>query len=242
MRKNRGAPGARWGGVAAVLLAGLMAVPAAAQPFQAFPVDEAGEDPALEVLRDELLDAVRNRDTDAVVALAAPDIRLSFGGHAGTETLRQWLIGGDGNPHNGEVYWQDLQAALELGGGFVGVEEGSRTNFCAPYTFVADVPIDMDVFTTVMIIRADAPLYGGPGTDHPVIGTLNYDIAEVTGSSGRLPEDPAAPYWLGIRTADGTQEGYVLSTDFRSVIDYRACFQRDPDTGAWTWRAFLAGD
>ena len=39
-----------------------VAVPAAAQPFKAVPVDEAGEDPALEALRDRLLAAVRRRD------------------------------------------------------------------------------------------------------------------------------------------------------------------------------------
>ena len=224
-----------------VVVAPAATVPVQAQPYRALPVDLAGQVPAVETLRDALLDAVRRRDTDAVVALASPNIALSFGGHSGRETLRQWLDGDDEMPWTGEVYWRELLEALELGGSWWRYDAQSPRSFCAPYTFYADFPDEWDQFTLVMIIRDDAPLRAGPGEEHPVIAELSYDIAEIT-SEWEPRDDPYAPYWLRVRTADGAHEGYVVSTDFRSPIDYRACFGQDPDTGEWVWDAFIAGD
>ncbi len=220
-----------------------MAVPAPAEPFKALPVDEAGEEPALEALRDRLLDAVRRRDTDAVVALADADIALSFGGHFGRETLRSWLQGEDEMLWTGPLYWQQLQDVLELGGMWWDRERESGPLFCAPYVFFADYPAEIDPFYVVMVIRDDAPLHSGPGPDHPVIATLSYDIAEIIDNGPGAPAgQPGAPYWLGIRTADGAHEGYAVSSDFRLPVDYRACFSRDADTGQWVWDTFIAGD
>ncbi len=231
----------------AAALAGLaftaMAIPAPAQPFKAYPVDEAGEEPELQALRDSLLEAVRRRDTDAVVALAAPDIVLSFGGHYGTETLRQWLDGDSDVPWAGPVYWQWLQDVLELGGMWWGPTRETDPQFCAPYTFYAEYPADIDPFDVIMIIRDDAPLHSGPGPEHPVIATLSYDIAEVFEQyPSPATDDLTDPYWVSIRTADGAHEGYVVSTDLRWPVDYRACFSRDPESGAWIWESFLGGD
>lgn len=217
------------------------ATPAAAQPFKAVPVDEAGEDPALAALRDRLLAAVRRRDVDGVVALAAPDIHLSFGGHHGRQTLRRWLDGVDDLPWTGGYYWQQLQDALALGGAWQ--DTGAGRHFCAPYTFVAAYPQDIDPFHVVFIIGTDVALHSGPDADDPVVGRLSYDIAAIIDSvPGEPAGDPAAPYWLRIRTADGAADGYVRSTDVRSPVDYRACFHRDGETGDWVWDTFIGGD
>ncbi|MCA8909127.1 MAG: hypothetical protein KDA49_15730 [Rhodospirillaceae bacterium] len=231
---------------AAALAAGLWGVqgaaPAAAQPLTALPVDEAPLDPALQDLRDRLLSAVRRRDSDAVVALAAPDIHLSFGGDHGREMLRAALDGDPDMGWTGEIYWTELQTALEMGGMFSRADP-ARRYFCAPYTFLADFPQELDPFTIVFVTRRIAPLYAEPRADAPVIGTLSYDIAEITESGvGEAVEEAGAPYWIGLRTVDGTRQGYAVSTDFRSPIDYRACFNPNPDTGQWEWTAFIAGD
>ncbi|MCB9959833.1 MAG: hypothetical protein H6843_14645 [Rhodospirillaceae bacterium] len=226
----------------AAALAAPWTAPAAAEPLIALPVDQASLDPALEDLRDTLLDAVRRRDTDAVVALAAPDIHLSFGGDHGREMLRDALDGDPDMGWTGEVYWTELQTVLEMGGAFSGADPSQRY-FCAPYTFLADFPQHLDPFMIVFVTRRIAPLYAAPRADAPVIGTLSYDIAEITESGvGEAVEEAGAPYWVGLRTVDGTREGYAVSTDFRSPIDYRACFNPNPDTGHWEWTAFIAGD
>lgn len=215
---------------------------ASAQPYRALPVDEAGVDPELEAMRDQLLAAVLSRDTDAVLALASPDIALSFGGDYGRDTLRQWLGGVEGMPWTGGLYWQELAKALELGGAWYHHDDG-RSHFCAPYTFYADYPDEIDPFYVIMVIRPDAALRSGPGLEQPIVARLDYDIAEIIDNGpGYDPDNPTAPYWLGIRTADGEHEGYMLSSDFRSPLDHRACFSQDPDTGRWVWDAFIAGD
>ena len=223
-------------------IAAVAATPALAEPFRALPVDDAGEVPELEALRDSLLEAVRQRDVEAVVALASPDIALSFGGHAGRDTLRSWLQGQDDQPWTGDLYWQELQEVLELGGAWWDYGSEAGRSFCAPYTFYAPLPDALDVFAAIIIIREAAPLRTGPGEDHPVIAELSYDIAELIPGDAGPPAGPSTPYWASIRTADGAHEGYVRSTDFRSPVDYRACFGQDAETGAWIWEAFIAGD
>ena len=231
------------GPVAGIGIAALVAAGSAlADPVRALPVDEAGEVPELEALRDELLEAVRRRDVDAVVALASPNIALSFGGHAGRETLRDWLEGQDDQPWTGEAYWQDLLDALELGGAWWDYGPEVGRSFCAPYTFYAPFPDALDPFSIVMIIREAAPLRTGPGDGYPVVAELSYDIVELIPGDAEPPSTPGGPRWASVRTADGAHEGYVFSGDFRSPVDYRACFGQDIETGEWAWDAFIAGD
>ncbi len=220
-------------------LAAALAVPAQAQPYQAFPADEGIEVPEFLAWRDGLIDAVGRRDTEAVVALAHPDIQLSFGGAHGRDELRRWLNGVDDAPWTGEVYWKELETALNLGGTWRVYDDGSR-DFCAPYTFTAELPVELSAFEVVMVILGDAPLYAGPSSKQPVIATLNYDIAEITDASRFDPDHPLLPYWLGIRTVDGAHEGYINSSAVRSPVDYRACFSEAD--GGWSWTLFVAGD
>lgn len=224
--------------VAATLLMA-MAPAAAAQPYQALPIDEAHEVPSFAAWRDSLAEAVDSRDTEAVVAMAAPDILLSFGGHAGRETLRHWLIGAPDEPWRGEPYWRELESVLALGGGWMDLGDGTR-HFCAPYTFVS-YPEDLDPYSTVLFIREDAQLYEGPATEELPVATVGFAIAEVIAWVAAA-EEPGTPYWVEVRTLDEHHhQGYAVSTDFRSPVDYRACFT-EADDGSWTWDLFVAGD
>ncbi|MEZ5666650.1 MAG: hypothetical protein R3F55_04290 [Alphaproteobacteria bacterium] len=225
------------------VVAATAALPAAAEPFRAMPVDEASEVPELATLRDALLAAVRARDVEAVVALADPHIVLSFGGDGGRETLRAWLEGDDETPWLGPEYWRQLQTALELGGSFWHDEAGALRDFCAPYTFYADYPVEWDVFEVIVVIGDAVPMHAGPDAASAVVATLDHDVTRIVDNgSGFDPENPLAPYWVRVQTADGAHEGWLLSDDFRSPVDYRACFHMDEASGAWTWDAFVAGD
>ena len=211
--------------------------------YQALPTDEASQDPALLAFRDRLLDAVERRDIDAVIVMAAPNIHLSYGGDHGRDTLRALLLGIEDMPWSGEVYWQELETALALGGAIRQFGEDRGPVFCAPYTFFADVAPEMDPFETVLVISDAAPLRSSPDADGAVVARLDHDIAQIVANSpGYDPDDPLAPYWLRVRTADGAHEGYLSSVDFRSPIDYRACFSQDLETGTWSWDQFIAGD
>ena len=221
--------------------AGVISAAAQAQPYQAFPIDEGIEVPEFLAWRDRLIEAVRRRDTEAVVALADPNIRLSFGDANGREQLRMWLNGVDAVPWSGAAYWHKLERTLALGGTWQDIGDERGQYFCAPYTFSAEFPPEMDVFDVVMVIQPEAQLHSGPSRSDPVVATLDYDIAEITDNSDFDPENPVKPYWLGIRTANGVHEGYVNSTAVRSPVDYRACFGRGAD-GGWIWDLFVAGD
>lgn len=224
--------------VAAGLCVLVAASAAAGDARRAPPVDEAGEVPAFAAWRDALLDAVRRRDTDAVVAAADPDIRLSFGDAGRRETFRQWLDGAPDVPWSGERYWQELEAVLALGGRWEDWGDGVR-HFCAPYTFTAPLPEELDVFDAAIVIEPDAPLREGPGEDAAVVASLDHDILRVL-DWGFDPEDPYAPHWLHVQTLDGAREGYVHTTQVRSPVDYRACFTETDD--GWSWPFFAAGD
>jgi hypothetical protein len=67
------------------------------------PVDEGERDPEFAAYRRQLLDAVRRRDTEAVVALSDPNIRTDFGGGGGSDDFRQTL--------SRDGVWQDLETA-----------------------------------------------------------------------------------------------------------------------------------
>ena len=223
-----------------LFVATCIAGPAQAQPYQALPVDEAGEVPEFAAWREGLIDAVRRRDTEAVVALADPNISLSYGDSDGHDTFRAWLNGMPNASWTGEYYWQQLEQVLTLGGTWEDRDDGKR-HFCAPYTYTAELPPEMDLFDVLMVVEPDAPLYSGPSAEEPVVATLDYDIATITDNPGMDPDQPEKPYWIGIRTADGAHEGYVDSRAVRFAVDYRACFTEGPD-GTWIWDLFIAGD
>jgi hypothetical protein len=221
----------------AIGLAGLCA-PVQAQPYQAPPVDQAGEVPEFAAWRDILIDAVRRRDTEAVVALADPAIRLSFGDSSGRDTFRAWLNGIEDMPGSGEVYWQALEDALALGGTWEDWDDGGRA-FCAPYTFKAEFPPELEVFDVAMVVQADAELRRGPDLREPVVATLGYDIL-VVDDWGWNPEHPEEPHWMSVHTTDGAHAGWIESTAVRSPVDYRACFT-EAESG-WALELFVAGD
>jgi hypothetical protein len=187
------------------------------------PVDEAASDPSLVAFRDELLAAVRRRDADAVVALADPKIRTSFGGGGGAADFKPAL----GQPG----VWEDFELLLTQGGKFVG--EGPERSFWAPYVYSA-WPEEKDAFQFLAITGENVPLHQSDDASSPVIATLSYDIVEREGQPRR---DGGA--WQHIKTADG-HTGWVEMRSVRSPIGYRAGFLKSD--GKWRMNALVAGD
>lgn len=188
------------------------------------PVDEATTDPSLVAFRNELLAAVRRRDADAVVALADPKIRTSFGGDGGAVAFKRNLA----QPGA----WEDFEMLLTQGGKFVG--EGPNRSFWAPYAFSA-LPDDQDAFMALVITGENVPLLESAGKNARPIATLSYDIVQRTGDIGRDIGD-----WHNVKTADG-RSGWVAARFVRSPVGYRAGFLKNKD-GKWQINALVAGD
>ena len=195
------------------------AAPVAKGP-KLMPVDEASKDPSLVAFRDELLAAVRKRDADAVVALADPKIRTSFGGGGGAAGLKRNL----GQPG----VWEDFERLLTQGGAFQG------ESFWAPYVY-SSWPDAHDAFTSLAITSENVPLRESADANAPVVATLSYDIVQRAGDVGR---DPGA--WQNVKTSDG-RTGWVESRFVRSPVGYRAGFLKNKE-GKWRMNALVAGD
>lgn len=188
------------------------------------PVDEATSDPSLVAFRNELLAAVRKRDADAVVALADPKIRTSFGGGGGAADFKRNLAQ--------KGVWEDFELLLTQGGTFVG--EGPGRSFWAPYVYSA-WPDAHDAFASLAVTGENVPLYESADKSSPVIATLSYDIVQRAGDIGRDVGE-----WQNVKTADG-HTGWVEARSVRSPVGYRAGFLKNKD-GKWQINALVAGD
>lgn len=191
------------------------------------PIDEAARDPEFLTFRDRLLKAVRQRNLDAVVAVAAEDIKLSFGGGYGRDQFRELLIADDNGA--GGSYWDELEWALKLGGVFN--DEFGR-QFCTPYVS-CDGPhqcAECDPFEILVAVSDWSPVYASADIAAPILTHLSYDVVKLV--------DYGSP-WRQVLLVDG-RTGYVAFPDFRSPIGYRAYFKKRE--GRWQMRIFIAGD
>ncbi len=186
------------------------------------PLDEAARDPQFAAFRDSLLRIVARRDTTALLAIVAPEIKSSFGGNDGLAGFReQWRLG---QPDS--KLWSVLDDVLRHGGRFSGAE-----SFWAPWTFLA-LPDSLDAFEHLIIRDSAVVVRETAGPASAVLGLLSYDIVR----AGEY--DPEAA-WRAIALADG-RRGYVAVAQIRSPVDYRAGFTRRD--GRWWLVILVAGD
>lgn len=215
--------------MAGAVILGLAGIsPAAAQGLRLEPVNEASRDPKFAAWLTALLDAVRRRDTDYVVAQADAEIKLSFGDDYGRDSFRQALTGDEEG--QGESYWRELQTVLEFGGVFM--DDGA---FCAPYLACIDVPgcPECDPYETVFVTRADAVARTKPNAGARVAATLSWNVLpldyEAAGAEG----------WYPVILPDG-RTAYLSDLDSRMAVDYRARFEKT--ARGWRMTVFIAGD
>jgi heme-degrading monooxygenase HmoA len=202
----------------------LAALPAVAQDFTVPFTDTAPQDPEFAAWRAGLFLDVIRRDVDAVVEKADPGIRFSFGGDGGQESFRDWLT----SDAEAEAHWRAIEEVLALGGSFQ-----SADSFAAPYMFTAELPETFDVYATYFVLGQATPIRIDPEPDAEVIATVTGAVVQATNG-----EDFEEPYREVVRS-DGSR-GFVETPLLRSVIDYRALFNRID--GDWRMTAFIAGD
>jgi hypothetical protein len=189
---------------------------------KSYPVDEASRDADFAAFRDSVLRIIARRDTTALLAILAPEIKSSFGGDDGIAGFREhWRLG---EPDT--ELWSVLRDVLEHGGRFSGPD-----NFYAPYTFDA-LPDSLDPFDHLIVRDSAVVVRERPDAASTALATLSFDIVR----AGTEAPDPA---WRAIALADG-RVGYVDARAIRSPIDYRAGFERR--AGRWWLVVLVAGD
>lgn len=199
-----------------------------AQVGKLYPVDEASKDPSFFTFRAQLLKTVQEKDSASLYGILSPGITNSFGGNNGiTEFKRMW------QPERpASRIWTELLTVLALGGKF----DGDRT-FMAPYTY-SNFPDKFDAFEYGAIIGESINVRRGPGTEHPMIRRLSFDIIRVTDWTP-VKARGSKQGWIAVSLADD-QKGYLVKDYIRSPIDYRAIFNKE--NGRWVMTAFVAGD
>lgn len=184
------------------------------------PRDECSAVEGAAEFRQRLAEAVRLRDADTLVALAADDVMLDFGGGAGSAELRKRLY----DPQY--KLWEELDALLQLG--CAANDEGGIT---LPWVWAQDLGID-DPFSTLLVTGEDVPIKTAPNARADQLDTVSWDLVEA------VSFDPARPF-QEIKVADGGS-GFIATDKLRSVIDYRLI--ASSRNGKWSITSFIAGD
>jgi hypothetical protein len=139
-------------------------------------------DPEFRSLADRLAEIAASRNAKALAAMAASDIRLSFGGDAGVGSFRR-LIAEPG-------FWPGFQRVLD-GGGVLMQGRESRRMAVFPALF-QNWPADLDAYEHYYGDRPGAQLRAGPSDDAPAIAVWQ-DRRPWSLSGGHLS---AAQRWL----------------------------------------------
>lgn len=180
--------------------------------------------------------AVATRDSDVLVALAADDVKLGFGGEDGADNLRASLNA------EGSVLWEELSELVSLG-----CAENAQGGLTLPWYFAQN--LQLDPFESFIVASDNAPLHGEPREASPRLAILDWQEVELRrGENGSIlmggnPE-VLEESWYGVRVpADGDSEavdGFVRASQLRSAIDYRLIAASR--NGRWRITALLAGD
>ena len=184
------------------------------------PRDECADIEGAAAFRERLAAAVTARDTEALVALAASDIELDFGGGGGTAQLRALLEQSSG------ALWQDLAELMELG--CAANEQGGIT---IPWFFEQDLSL-ADPATAVLVTGEDVPVRERADPEMRPSRTISWDVVDI------VAFDPEAPLQQ-VSLADETV-GYVPTDKLRSLLDYRLI--ASSRNGRWRITSLIAGD
>jgi hypothetical protein len=185
------------------------------------PVDECKDTPGAEDFRKQLSEAIAAKDADRLAALAAPDVKLDFGGGSGTALLERRL---SQKQHD---LWSELAEMIGLG-----CAVNDQGGITVPW--YAAKPIDgADPATAMLVTGEKVPMHRDADAKSPEIEDISWDVVTLVG--GLAPEDR----FQRVKTADGT-EGFVATDKLRSLLDYRlTASSRD---GKWSFTSLVAGD
>lgn len=207
----------------ALLAAALGAGTAQAAPAPRFPPrDTCAALPGAPAFRTALKAAVSRRDARGLAALAAPDVKLDFGGGSGSANLRRRLSG-----PQGPALWRSLARILALGCARQG------DGLILPSFFAEDLG-NHDPFSVLLVTGSSVRLRAAPAPSGRVVASLSWNLVEAT-----TPADRARS-WRKVKVLPAGPVGYVSADLLRSPVDYRLLAARRGKT--WKIAAFVAGD
>lgn len=184
------------------------------------PRDTCGDLEGADAFRRNLAEAVRLRDADAFVALAAEDIKLDFGGGSGRAELRKRLTSDEWN------LWQELDELLALG-----CAVNKQGGLTIPWHFEQKIA-GVDAMAGMIVTGEEVPLRDAPEEDATPVRTISWDAVEI---SNFRPDEA----YQQVTTTEG-EEGFIATDELRSLIDYRLTATRR--NNRWSIVSFVAGD
>ncbi|AKH42051.1 hypothetical protein FHS61_002416 [Altererythrobacter atlanticus] len=182
------------------------------------PRDECIDLKDADEFRQKLAEAVEARDLNGLIALAASDIKLDFGGGSGTEELRKRLIAED------SPLWSELDQLMALG-----CAANAQGGITIPWYFAQNVP--GDPARTMIVTGERVPILSAE-TGEP-LDRLSWET--VTLVDGWHSDRPFQQVSHG-----EIESGYIATPKLRSVIDYRLI--ASSRNGKWSITSFIAGD
>lgn len=184
------------------------------------PQDTCARVEGADQFRRQLAAAVRARDVDGVLALAADDVKLDFGGGAGRAELRSRLA------DESLGLWSELDALMALG--CSANDEGGIT---IPWFFDQDLGAE-DPYFAMLVTGEDVPLLERPDPASRPLATISWDLVEIASLN---PESA----FQRVEASDG-KVGFIATDTLRSLIDYR--LTASSRNGRWRVISFVAGD
>jgi len=184
------------------------------------PRDECPTVEGASAFRSRLAAAVRERDDEALAALAADDIKLDFGGGAGASELRRRLDDPD------QSLWQELETLLSLG-----CAANRQGGITIPWIAAQEMSV-AEPGRAMLVTGENVPVHSAPADAAPTIGTISWDVVEI---DTLQPDDS----FQQVALPDG-KRGFIASNALRSLLDYR--LTASSRNGKWSITSFLAGD
>lgn len=187
------------------------------------PQDDCTDVPGAEDFLKQLRAAVKARDTNMLVALAAPDVQLNFGGGTGTGQLRAELSKREWS------LWDELDKLTALGCGV-----NKQGGITLPWFATQDLGL-VDPVKSMMVVGEKVEIHAAEPNKAEGKGKVLEDISwdVVTLAEDLHPEDD----YQKIVTRDGTT-GFIATDYLRSLNDYRlVASSRD---GKWSFTSLSA--
>ena len=184
------------------------------------PRDTCGDLKGAAEFRQALAAAVEGRDADALVALAAEDVKLDFGGGTGRAELKKRLTAED------RMLWRELGELLTLG-----CSANKQGGLTIPWYFDQSIP-DVDPMMGMIVTGENVPLLSAPDEEAEAVATLSWDVVEI---DAMKPDDA----FQKVETKDG-KRGFIATDMLRSLIDYRIL--ASSRNGNWRIVSLVAGD
>lgn len=176
-------------------------------------------------LRRSFEDIVRNKDSNALIAMISPDITFEIGGLQGKAPfLKQWQLSlGRASP-----IWTHLDKVVRLG-----CFAGSDREVMMPHMINLDPHWSSDrISPKALVLGEHINLRTGPSTNTASKGLISWEFVQIE-------NEIVSAGWTKVKTRDG-KSGYIHSDFLRGYLDYRVSFVR---TGKiWSINFFAAGD